>query len=311
MNNDWDGLLADLAGKGTRAKIAPLGRLADLRETIDGLHRRKLIDDDLYEEEELAGFSFEPPADMESPLSLIIAAVPVPQTRLTFVWDGRPFPAMLPPTYVRYRPMMKSVQDEIAASAARLGHRAAPAWIPLKSLAVACGLGFYGKNNLSYIPGLGSFYQLVGCFSTIAAPVDEWPGPRMLPRCERCSACLNACPTGAIRADRFLISAERCLVFHNERDRDFPGWIDPSWHHTLVGCLKCQVVCPENRPFRNWIVPGESFDEEETRLLLGGPSLDEMPPETRAKVRRLGLTASWKILSRNLAAILPSRPSAV
>ena len=35
-------------------------------------------------------------------------------------------------------------------------------------------------------------------------------------------------------------------------------------------------------------------------------SLREIPEVdfTRAKVRRLGLTASWKILSRNLAALL-------
>lgn len=52
------------------------------------------------------------------------------------------------------------------------------------------------------------------------------------------AACLIECPTGAIGKDRFLLHAERRLVFHNERPAGvpFPDWIDPAWHNALFGC---------------------------------------------------------------------------
>jgi epoxyqueuosine reductase len=306
MKDDWRDLRRSLEARGYRASIVPASRSDDLRGMIESPRSQGAFDKEFFREQ-LTDFSFDPPAGMPAPASLIVVAVPVPQVELRFAWNGRPFSVVLPPTYLRYRGTTTRVHGEIDAIAGPRGQKSAPTALPLKSLAVGCGLGYYGKNNLCYVPGMGSFLQLVGCYSTIFPPSDEWPGPRLLSRCKRCEACRRACPTGAIREDRFLLSAERCLTFHNERHRKgFPAWIDPAWHNTLVGCLRCQAICPENKPFLSWIEPGERFDEEETRLLLSGPSRGAMPAGTAAKVDRLGLTESWTVLSRNLAAILPS-----
>ena len=90
-----------------------------------------------------------------------------------------------------------------------------------------------------------------------AAAGAAWDEPLQLDRCERCSACLRACPSGAIRADRFLLQTDRCLTSVNEDEAPFPDWVDPAWHHCAVGCLRCQQSCPENAGVELRVAPAE------------------------------------------------------
>ncbi len=128
----------------------------------------------------------------------------------------------------------------------------------------------------------------------------------MLERCQNCQACRKRCPTGAIPADRFLLRAERCIVFHNEKcgGNPFPIWLDPRWHNCLIGCMLCQRVCPENRAVRDWVEPGGEFSLDETRLLMKGARLDGLAPATLDKLRRLEMDDSIDILPRNLGVLL-------
>ena len=116
-------------------------------------------------------------------------------------------------------------------------------------LAVRSGLAAYGRNNVTYVTGLGSFHRLSAFYSDMPCDGDEWHELRLLDRCVKCRLCHRLCPTGAIARDRFLLHAERCIVFHNEKPWTvpFPAWLDPAWHNCLVGCLLCQAKCPENR----------------------------------------------------------------
>jgi epoxyqueuosine reductase len=110
------------------------------------------------------------------------------------------------------------------------------------------------------------------------------------------------CPAGAITLERFLIRAERCLTFHNERlsDVPFPAWVDPAWHNCLVGCMHCQQVCPENKEFLEWVEEGAAFSEEETALLLEGDGVDQLSIETRVKFERFDMMDLFEVLPRNL-----------
>jgi epoxyqueuosine reductase len=128
----------------------------------------------------------------------------------------------------------------------------------------------------------------------------------MLERCETCRACGRRCPTGAITAERFLLRAERCLTFHNEKpgEVEFPAWISPSAHNCLVGCLHCQTVCPENKDFVQWIVDAEEISQEETAELLEGRALDQLSAPLAEKVRRADLVDYLGLLPRNLKALL-------
>jgi epoxyqueuosine reductase len=303
MENVVPSLWQFFAAKGYQGRIVPIEHLQDLRRAIEERHAQGLFDKDFFQEE-LTAFSYTPPKELPNPRSLIVVAVPAPQFRVVFTWRGEQVPLILPPTYVRYRATTQKVEDELAALLGPYGYRVAGSVLPLKTLAVRSGLGLYGRNNISYVSGMGSFLQLIGCYTDLPSPPVEWTESRMLPRCEKCRACLKACPTGAISPDRFLLHAERCLTFHNERHRDFPEWIEPSWHNCLIGCILCQRICPENKAFVSHVEEGEHFTEEETGLLLQGPAMEQLPVTTATKVRNLGLTEGWDVLSRNLAAIL-------
>ncbi len=292
--------------RGYQGRVVSIEHLHELRQAIEQAHDRGVFDE-IFFQEELSGFSFSPPEELPEPTSLMVAAVPVPQTRLVFTWQGKAQEINLPPTYARYRARSRSTVDDLASFLAARGHRVAAAEIPLKLLAVCSGLAEYGKNNISYVPGMGSFLQLVGCFSDLPCPQDGWREAKMMDRCETCQACLRTCPTQAISGGRFLLHAERCLTFHNERVNEFPSWIDPSWHNSLIGCMDCQRVCPENKSFLPWIEEGAAFSEDETALFLQSSALEQLPEATADKVKQLGLSEDLNILSRNLRAILGSR----
>jgi epoxyqueuosine reductase len=283
--------------------IRPIGHLADLRQAIRGRYEDGLLDESLYREQ-LGSFSFDPPDGLLGAHSIVITAVPTPQMRLVFHWQGRCVPVVVPPTYVGYTPRTESVQAVLAVWLEREGCRLAKPLLPLKTLAVRSGLAEYGRNNLRYVPGMGSFLQLVGAFSDLPCDDDPWREPKALDRCGSCVTCMRRCPTGAIASDRFLLGAERCLTCQNEAPSDFPDWIDPSWHHCLIGCLRCQTSCPENGAVRKSFEDRAEFSQEETALLIERVSPHLVPAETAAKLKSLEINADYRLLCRNLSMVI-------
>jgi len=183
------------------------------------------------------------------------------------------------------------------------GYNAEYAQIPVKTLSVRSGLAKYGKNNITYIEGIGSFYRLVAFYSDYSIEEDNWQELRMMDLCKNCSACVRNCPTGAIPTDRFLLRAGKCLTYHNEQPKDipFPDWIDQSWHNCLVGCLHCQLVCPANNKVKDWVEPGPIFNENETRLMLKGEKFEDLPNYTQITINQYDLIDYYDLLSRNLS----------
>ena len=289
--------------RGWKGRIVPIGHLADLREAIRGRYERGLVDEALYREG-LGFFSFDPPADLPGARSIAVVAVPTPQMRIVFHWQGERVPVVAPPTYVSYTPRTESVQAVLAAWLEHEGYRLAKPKLPLKTLAVRSELADYGRNNICYVPGMGSFLQFAGACSDLPCDGDPWREPKALDRCESCVACLRHCPTGAIANDRFLLRAERCLTYHNEAAGDFPSWIDRSWHHCLIGCLRCQTACPEDRAVLEWFEDRAEFSEQETTLFIQRVPLDRLPAETVAKLESLEINEDYRLLCRNLSMII-------
>ena len=141
-------------------------------------------------------------------------------------------------------------------------------------------------------------------YSDIPSIEDNWQEVRMMECCNKCVACINKCPTGTIRQDRFLVSAEKCLTFFNEKSDNFPGWVNPAWHNCLIGCMRCQDVCPANKDYDKYIVPGGEFSEEETLMILKGVSKDKLPLETIEKLKKLCLLDEYNLLQRNLEVLI-------
>ncbi|HUS71230.1 MAG TPA: 4Fe-4S double cluster binding domain-containing protein [Anaerolineae bacterium] len=298
-------LLQRLQGRGHRSGVLSAQRLVDLQQDIEARHRDGLFDAEFYEER-LTSFEFQPPDSLPGATSILVVAVPDPAARITFTRHGEQFPFVVPPTYLHWREVDKRVEDAAAEILAPGGHRVALANLPKKLTAVRSGLAAYGKNNVTYVPGMGSFHRLVVLWSDLPSKEDNWHDLRMMDACQKCMACQRACPTEAIDPDRFLLRAERCLTFLNEKPPDvpFPAWVDPSWHNCLVGCLRCQRVCPENKAVRDWVVGDEVLSEEETALVLEGTAPEHLPPKAKEKLERLDLIDLLDVLPRNLSALL-------
>jgi len=299
--------LPRLAERGYQGRVARIQRLPELQGEIHERFNSGLFDEGFYRSR-LAFFDFGIPESLPDAKSMIVVAVPRPQAQATFTFKGERKGLILPPTYVAYQRTTDGVAESLTDILREDGYGIARARLPLKILAVRSGLAEYGRNNITYIPGMGSFFQLAAVYSDMPCREDTWREARMMKRCESCQACQRSCPTGAISSDRFLLHAERCISYLNERKGDvpFPSWMDPSWHNCLYGCLHCQRACPEDGRFMDWIVEKEEFSSEETELILEGQSLDHLPSATLEKLKNLDLAdpESLANLPRNLRALL-------
>lgn len=305
MDRFVDELFARLRERGFQARIVSVSHLHQLQKEIESLRSHDLLDSEFYKDR-LAWFNFQIPEDLPKAQSLIVVAVPRPQTRAIFAWNGQRRPLILPPTYTAYDGITEQAENLLAKMLGEKGYKSTRTALPLKLLAVRSGLGQYGKNNICYVSGLGSFLQLVAVYSDMPCEEDSWQEATMMKNCEECDLCSRACPTGAISSDRFLLRAERCISYHNEKEGDvpFPTWMDTSWHNCIVGCMRCQRVCPQNREFIQWIGEKEEFTEQETALLLQGAPQDKLPVTTLRKLEHLSLVDYLSCLPRNLGVFL-------
>ena len=294
-----------LEAKGYKGKIVSAKHIPELQRSIKIFHEQKLLDPNFYEEYK-GYFEFQPEAEFGEIKSLFIITVPQPQYKVIFHWNNKEVPLIVPPTYLHGKAIIKTIKAFLTEILKPSGYNVEFARVPQKTLAVRVGLAEYGRNNISYVKGMGSFHRPSTFYSDFPYEEDDWQELRMMDLCKECSACVRNCPTGAILTDRFLLRVEYCLTFHNEHPADvpFPDWIDPSWHNCLVGCMHCQKVCPANKKVINWVEPGPTFNEEETKLLVSGKNVDELPEETRKKVEKHDLTNYLHVYPRNLGAIL-------
>jgi hypothetical protein len=68
--------------------------------------------------------------------------------------------------------------------------------------------------------------------------------------------------------------------------------------------MRCQAACPENKQFLHWFGETAKFNEAETKLLLKGVPLEQIPASTMEKLKLLSLTDYFNELPRNLSALL-------
>lgn len=297
-----------------RGYCVALGRAAiveEVRRSIEGRRKSGEIDPAFFREN-LEAFTYLEGISLRDPRSVIIIAVPKPAVILTFNWDGRKVETILPPTYLRYRPTFAEVRDDLGEAISSTGFRVELLNAPLKAIANRLGLVAYGRTNVGYIEDLGSFFQLVGLVSDMPFEEKDLPSAReetLLPRCLKCRICAAACPTGAIEKGRVLLHGEKCYTLFSESIQPIPEGLKPPSPDCLIGCLRCQQLCPENKGKLRREPAPVSFDEEETRAFLGlkpeagGPAFDR----ALAKFKELGLTEGFPVFRRNLSRLLKKR----
>lgn len=112
-----------------------------------------------------------------------------------------------------------------------------------KAIAQRAGLGWQGKNSLLINDKFGSWIFLGELMINRAYPVDT----PYYDKCGDCRACIEACPTGAIRQDR-TIDARLCISYLTiEHKGEFTKQDRLRQHGKLFGCDICQEVCPWNQ----------------------------------------------------------------
>jgi epoxyqueuosine reductase len=293
-----------LRQSGFKGVVVSTGHLSEVRDLYNGLLEEGGLDKDFYEEVVRRyglNWDFDPPAKLPKARSIIVTAAQQPKISMEFQYKGRKFYGIIPPTYVYDTDA--TVLGIISNFLNDHKYKVCDALLPTKLIAVRSGLAAYGKNNITYIEGWGSYFRLKAYFSDMPCADDSWQESVAMEQCGKCSACVKKCPTGAISEDRFLIDAGRCLTFFNEGQEEFPKWVEPDWHNCLIGCMICQDVCPANKEHTNWLMPGAEFSEEETGMILGGFAQDCLPAETSEKLRKVSMLDSYPLLKRNLRAL--------
>ena len=177
----------------------------------------------------------------------------------------------------------------------------------LKRLAVRTGLGKYGRNNLCYVEGMGSFLKLFAFFTEFSFDEDNWIKAEMMDYCTNCKVCLNRCPTGSISEDNFVIDVEKCLSLYNEVSGEFPTWLNSSSHNALMGCMRCQLLCPVNSEVATKTQKLDSVPEQETKKILDGSSDEELFHSLSEKLRMFKpehASYYFPVISRNLQVLL-------
>ena len=304
----WRHVFDELEAQGVQARVVPVARLDEVRWRVDEAMAKAGFAPDVAGRI-AADFAAGLPGAPRPARSVVIAAVARPLTQANLTWRGEKHAVPVPPHYAGYDSVPRAIAHKVDELLRPAGFSAAHHEPPLKTLAAGAGLARYGRNNVAYVPGLGSWLQLGACVTDAPPPDDAaWGEPQVLDRCEPCSACLRACPTEAIGGDRFVLHTERCLTWHNESREPFPGWLDPSAHHCAVGCLRCQQACPENAHVDLVQAAPEWFDEAETQAILAAEEADDewaaLGTASRKKLERCGLDYSPKLIARNIRVLL-------
>lgn len=111
-----------------------------------------------------------------------------------------------------------------------------------RSAAVRAGVGWMGRSTMVLTPGHGP-WMLLGSVVTDAPLKRSEPMRR---DCGTCTACIPACPTGAI--DDGTLDARRCLSTWLQTPGSIPLWVRPLLGRRIYGCDDCLTSCPPGHP---------------------------------------------------------------
>lgn len=143
---------------------------------------------------------------------------------------------------------LRRVLERIRRTLADDGHRAEAVFdddrLVDRALAVRSGIAWWGKSTMAITPGLGPWF-LIGSVVTDARLEASRPMERS---CGTCTACLPACPTGAIVSPGIL-DARRCLAAVFQSRGAIPLELRPLAGERVYGCDDCLTACPPGQPW--------------------------------------------------------------
>jgi epoxyqueuosine reductase len=255
------------------------------------------------------------------PQELVPGTVRVVSVRMDY-WpaEARPAQAVLDDpglAYVSRYALGRDYHKVLRRGLAQLATQLAQRWGPFgyrvcvdsapvleRALARDAGLGWIGKHTNLIARDAGSWFFLGEILTDLPLPVDTPASAH----CGTCSACIPACPTGAIVAP-YRLDARRCISYLTIEHRSaIPVELRAAVGNRIYGCDDCQLVCPWNKFAR-----AASHADFKVRHGLDAASLPALFRWSAAQFeQRMQGSAIYRIgherWSRNIAVALGNAP---
>jgi epoxyqueuosine reductase len=165
-----------------------------------------------------------------------------------------------------------------------------------KAWAARAGVGWIGKHSNVITQELGSWVFLGEILVDLELDYDQ-PAEE---HCGSCTACIEACPTGAI-VEPFVVDSNRCISYSTIelRSDELPSDVAANLSGWIYGCDICQDVCPWNR-FEKPTTESR-FEPRRGETSLEIDAVESMTPESYAERFRKSAMKRTKLagLKRN------------
>ena len=137
--------------------------------------------------------------------------------------------------------LAKQIEREVGDFGYRVFTDSAP--VMEKAIAEKAGLGWIGKHSNLIDSKTGSWFFLGEIYTDLPLPTSQ----AATNHCGTCSACIDACPTGAI-VGPYQVDARLCISYLTIELHDaIPEALRPLIGNRIYGCDDCQLVCPWNK----------------------------------------------------------------
>ena len=205
------------------------------------------------------------------------------------------------------RARLQQLCDRIKSAVGPFGHRVFTDSAPVleKALARNAGLGWIGKHTNLIDRDAGSYFFLGEIYLDLALP-SEQAGTA---HCGTCSACMPACPTGAIVAP-YRLDARRCISYLTiELAGPIPLEFRRAIGNRIYGCDDCQLACPWNKfarpsPEKDFAVR-HGLDHSQLAELFSWSEAEFLQRTAGSAIRRIG----YERWLRNIAVALGNAPT--
>jgi len=204
------------------------------------------------------------------------------------------------------RNALQGLADDMVAKIGPMGYRVFVDSGPVleKALARKAGIGWIGKHTNLIAREAGSYFFIGEILTDLPLPVDQPVGAH----CGTCSACIPACPTGAITAP-YQLDARRCISYLTiELHGAIPVELRRLLGNRIYGCDDCQLVCPWNKFARAAAHPDfkvrQGLDSARLTELFAWTEAEFLQRTEGSAIRRIG----YQRWLRNIAVALGNAP---